>query len=128
RIGPVVSGVKPGGTAGKNEPANSPRVPSRRQSAELSSRARVCALARPSTIQRRNCSAVTGPYSRPSAPMILYMRLILLVVFVHGAADIGTHAAFRAGDKFQQDLCRRAGKFRLRLRHRRAQVFAAAEQ
>ena len=36
-------------------------------------RTMVCALARPSWIHCRSCSALTGPYSRPSEPIILYM-------------------------------------------------------
>lgn len=33
----------------------------------------VCLFTRPSVSHWRNCSALTGPYSFPSAPMILYM-------------------------------------------------------
>src|ERR1051326_3705292 len=38
-----------------------------------SGRILVWALARPSAIHCRNCSAEIGPYSRPSAPIILYI-------------------------------------------------------
>ena len=43
------------------------------QSALPSTRTLVCALARPSAIHCRTWSAVAGPYSRPSAPTIVYM-------------------------------------------------------
>jgi hypothetical protein len=36
---------------------------------------------RPWRIQSRNCSAVTGPYSLPSAPMILYMVKGRLLIY-----------------------------------------------
>src|ERR1041385_4905556 len=56
-----------------NKSTNSGKAASGLHSALPSACARVCALARPSAIHCRSCSAETGPYSRSSAPMILYM-------------------------------------------------------
>src|SRR5882724_6375034 len=53
-------------------PENSGKLDSDFHSAPSSARTLVCALARPSRIHCCICSTVTGPYSRPSAPMILY--------------------------------------------------------
>jgi hypothetical protein len=58
-----------GGTAGRNSENDSngfhPAVPT--------ACVRVCQSARPSMIQRRSCYASTGPHSRPSPPIILYI-------------------------------------------------------
>src|ERR1035438_6544421 len=66
-------GAGRGGRAWARATANSRYSVSGFHCAEPSACARVCAVARPSAIQLRNWSAVTGPYSRPSAPMILYI-------------------------------------------------------
>ncbi len=68
-IGP---GAGPGAGAVKIA-ANSGISASVFQSPVPSSKTRVCPFARPSAIHCRNWSAVIGPYSLPSAPMILYI-------------------------------------------------------
>src|SRR6266850_1529973 len=54
-------------------PANSGNSVTGFQSVAPSDKTLVWPLARPSAIHCLNCSAVMGPYSLPSAPMILYM-------------------------------------------------------
>src|ERR1039458_9303188 len=66
-------GAGRGGRAWARATANSRYSVSGFHCAEPSACARVCAVARPSAIQPRNWSALIGPYSRPSAPMILYI-------------------------------------------------------
>ena len=61
-----------GGTLVRRTSANSGYVESGFQG-EPSKLAIVCPFARPCAIQSRTCSDVTGPYSRWSAPTILYM-------------------------------------------------------
>src|SRR5215469_17692324 len=56
-----------------NSNENSGSPPSVVQSEAPSRSTRVVAIARPSAIHCRNCSAEMGPYSLPSAPMILYI-------------------------------------------------------
>src|SRR2546423_1412584 len=72
---PIIAGGAPNelGALGVG-PANSGYSESGFHSVVPSSSIRVCALARPSAIHWRNCSVLIGPYSLPSAPMILYMR------------------------------------------------------
>src|ERR1051325_2833606 len=68
-IGAMVGGGPLGAAA-----ANSGNSENSFHSVAPSGRTLVCALIRPSASHCRNCSALTGPYSFPSAPMILYMR------------------------------------------------------
>src|SRR5688572_23169205 len=70
--GRMVAGVMGGaGAAGGAE--NSGRSEMVFQLVSPVTRTRVCALTRPCVCHSRNCSRLIGPYSRPSAPMILYM-------------------------------------------------------
>src|SRR5438876_7718927 len=54
--------------------ANSGMAPSGFHSALPSTCVLVRVLTRPSEIHSRSCSGVTGPYSRSSPPMILYIK------------------------------------------------------
>src|SRR4051812_21171943 len=81
RIGtPIIGpGVAIGGAAGPEADVvkkreSSGTVPAVCQLVPPSTSTLVSAFTRPSAIHWRNCSVVTGPYSLPSAPMILYMR------------------------------------------------------
>src|ERR1035438_5604470 len=55
--------------------ANSEKFPRLFQSSVPRALARVSRLARPAAIQLRTCPAVTGPYSFPSPPMMVYMAV-----------------------------------------------------
>jgi hypothetical protein len=69
---PGLAGPMIGGFGGAKYPANSGSAPSGFHSGAPGASVCVCALARPSAIHCRNCPAVAGPYSLPSAPIILY--------------------------------------------------------
>src|SRR5450759_2033488 len=97
---PGFSGPITGGIGGAKCPANSGCAPSGFHSGAPGASVGVCALARPSAIHCRNCPAVAGPYSLPSAPMILYIRAPLLVFVSTGrAAKVRAYAAFCFGDE-----------------------------
>jgi hypothetical protein len=65
--GAIVGGVPPAKCA-----ANSGNSPTKVQSFPPFANTGVCRSTRFSAIHRRNCSALIGPYSLPSCPMILY--------------------------------------------------------
>src|SRR5579871_3944924 len=71
------AGLNPGV---ENDGPNSGRFPRVVHSCVPSRRARVWALTRPSVIQRRISSAVMGPYSFSSDPIILYILTRLQTV------------------------------------------------
>src|ERR1039457_4306797 len=125
---PGFSGPIAGGIGGAKWPANSGSASSGFHSGAPGASVGVCALARPSTIHCRNCPAVAGPYSLPSAPMILYICASLLLVFHGHTTDVRTHTTFCPDHKVQQDFRRRAGVCFFRFLDCHAQIFPAAEQ